>query len=634
MAWIHPISAEAGETASVLGGKGYGLVVLRRLGLPVPPGFVIGTGACRAFLRDGRFPEGLDAELAAAVSGLEATTRRRLGGTERPLTVSVRSGGSVSMPGMMNTILNVGLTTGTTAGLAAETGEPRFALDARLRFLSGYASAVFGVGPESLEAVVRRATGRGVGVGGGVEGGGAGGGDGVGVGVGGGVGVGEGVGEEARLAAAIRGVEALVRERAGEPVPDDAARQLEPAVRAVFSSWDTPRARTYRELHGIPHDLGTAVVVQAMVYGNRDDRSGTGVAFSRDPNTGENVPFGEVLFGHQGEDVVSGRSATRPLSDLADREPRVWDDLLRALNRIEEHYRDACHVEFTFEAGELWVLQVRAGGLSGRAAVRAAVDLADEGVIGRHDALLRVSPRHLRHARTPRMEVTGATDVLVRGTGACPGVAAGRVATTADRAVRMAATGPVILVRPHTSPLDMHGLAAAAGVVTAGGGPASHAAVVARAMGKPAVVGATDLTVDVAAARVRAGGRTVPEGTFVTVDGTGGEVVVGSARVVTSGTDPHLRRLLAWADEVTGVPDGARGGDPGPASGCASDVAGDSASGSVNDVASGSGDGSASGSDDGSVSGSDDGSASGSGDGSGGDEVERLTAAQAVLRRA
>ncbi|GAA2999862.1 pyruvate, phosphate dikinase [Streptosporangium longisporum] len=611
MAWIHPISAEAGETASVLGGKGHGLVVLRRLGLPVPPGFVIGTGACRAFLRDGRFPEGLDAELAAAVSGLEAATRRRLGGPERPLTVSVRSGGGVSMPGMMNTILNVGLTTEATAGLAAETGAPRFALDARLRFLSGYASAVFGVGPESLEAVVRQATGVGV------EGGG---GDGDAVGVGGGVG--DGDGEEARLAEAIRGVEALVRERAGEPVPDDAERQLEPAVRAVFSSWDTPRARTYRELHGIPHDLGTAVVVQAMVYGNRDDRSGTGVAFSRDPNTGENVPFGEVLFGHQGEDVVSGRSATRPLSDLAGREPRVWDDLLGALNRIEEHYRDACHVEFTFEAGELWVLQVRPGGLSGRAAVRAAVDLADEGVIGRHDALLRVSPRHLRHVRTPRMEVTDATDVLVRGTGACPGVAAGRVATTADRAARMAATGPVILVRPHTSPLDMHGLAASAGVVTASGGPASHAAVVARAMGKPAVVGAADLTVDVAAACVRAGGRTVPEGTLVTIDGTGGEVVVGSPRVVTSATDPHLRRLLAWADEVTGVPDGARDGDPGPASGRAGDAVGGSTSGSVNDSASGSGGGAVND------------FVSGSGDGSGGDEVERLTAAQAVLRRA
>ncbi|GAA4188261.1 hypothetical protein GCM10022252_23180 [Streptosporangium oxazolinicum] len=550
MAWIHPLSGDVEETASVLGGKGYGLVVLRRLGVPVPPGFVIGTGACRAFLRDGRFPDGLGPELAFAVSRLEAATRRRLGGSERPLTVSVRSGGSVSMPGMMNTILNLGLTTETTAGLAAETGDPRFALDSRLRFLSGFASAVFGVEPESLEAVAREVAGRGVGD------------------------------EETRLAEVIRGVEALVGGPAGGSVPDDATEQLEPAIRAVFSSWDTPRARTYRELHGIPHELGTAVIVQAMVFGNRDDHSGTGVAFSRDPNTGERVPFGEVLFGRQGEDVVSGRSATRPLAELAGREPTVWAGLMEAMNRIEEYYRDTCYVEFTFEAGELWILQTRPGNLVGRAAVRVAVDLADAGVVDRREALLRVSPHHLRHARTPRVETADASDLLTRGLGACPGVAVGRVATTADRAARMAAGGPVILVRPYTSPLDMHGLAAAAGVVTARGGPASHAAVVARAMGKPAVVGASDLTVDVAAACVRAGGRTLPEGTLITIDGTGGEVLVGGHRPATATADSHLHRLLEWADEVSG--DGSDGSD-------------------------------------------------GSGRDSGRDEVERLTAARAVL---
>ncbi|NUP04315.1 MAG: pyruvate, phosphate dikinase [Nonomuraea sp.] len=476
MTWIHPLTPENGQGADVLGGKGHGLVVLRRLGLPVPPGFVIGTGACRAFLRDGRFPDGLDAELAAAVSGLEAVTGRRFGGPGRPLTVSVRSGGAVSMPGMMNTVLNVGLTAEATAGLAAETGDERFALDSRLRLRSG-------------------------------------------------------------LAAALPGA-----------VPDDAERQLELAVRAVFSSWETPRARTYRELHGIPHDLGTAVTVQAMVYGNRDRRSGSGVAFSRDPGTGEKAPFGDVLFGRQGEDVVSGGSATLPLSELAAREPEVWAGLLSALGRIEEHHRDACHVEFTFESGELWLLQARPGGLAGHAAVRVAVELAEEGLITRREALRRISPQHLRHARTPRIDVTG--DVLVRGVGACPGVAAGRVATSADSAVRMSAAGPVILVRPQTSPLDLHGLAAAAGVVTALGGPASHAAVVARSLGKPAVVGASGLVVE--AAGVRAGGRVLPEGALVTIDGTGGEVVEGRARVVTAPAGDHLRRLLAWADEVSG----------------------------------------------------------------------------------
>jgi pyruvate, orthophosphate dikinase len=294
------------------------------------------------------------------------------------------------------------------------------------------------------------------------------------------------------------------------------------------------------------------VTVQAMVFGNRDRHSGGGVAFSRDPNTGEPVPFGEVLFGRQGDEVVAGGSLTRPLHELAERAPTVWAGLLDALHRVEEHYRDAGYLEFTFEADALWVLQVRPGRFVGGAAVRVAVDLADAGTIGRHEAVLRVSPQHLGHVRTPRIVTADGADVLTRGLGACPGVAVGRVATTAEAAARMAAEGPVILVRPQTSPLDLHGLTAAAGVVTARGGPASHAAVVARAMGKPAVVGVSDLAVDVANAAVRAGRRTVPEGTLITIDGTGGEVVVGRPRITTAATDPRLDRLLEWADELSG----------------------------------------------------------------------------------
>jgi pyruvate, orthophosphate dikinase len=478
MRWIHPLAAEVGEPAAVLGGKAHGLVVLRRLGLPVPPGFVITTEACHAFLRDGRPPDGLEAELAAAVAELEAATDRKLGGPGRPLVVSVRSGGGVSMPGMMSTVLNLGLTTEATAGLAAETGDRRFALDSRERFLTSFAAAA-----------------------------------------------------------------------GDEPVPEDAARQLERAVAAVCSSWNTPRARAYRRLHDLPAGLGTAVTVQAMVFGNRDQHSGTGVAFSRNPGTGEPVPFGEVLFGRQGDDVVSGRSLTRPLHELAGREPRVWARLLEALSRVESRYRDACHLEFTFEAGELWLLQVRPGQLSGAAAVRVAVDLADEGAISRHQALRRISPQQLGDVRTPRI-VPG--DVLTRGLGACPGVAVGRVATTPGKAARMAADGPVILVRPQTSPLDMHGLAAAAGVLTARGGPASHAAVVARALRKPAVVGVADLTVGAPEGSFQVGGRTFPDGTLIAIDGTGGEVVLGTPRVVTGATAPHLERLLGWADEVSG----------------------------------------------------------------------------------
>ncbi|MFG3258610.1 pyruvate, phosphate dikinase [Streptomyces sp. NPDC048172] len=507
-AWIRPLSAEAEETADVLGGKAHGLVLLDRLGLRVPPGFVLTTGACRAFLRDGRVPDGLGGELRAAVADLERATGRRFGGPDRPLAVAVRSGAGVSMPGMMSTVLNLGLTTGATEGLAAETGDRAFAADSRLRFLTGFASAV--TGTDAAARAVGAASG----------------------------------GAEA--------VERLVRERCGREIPDDAAGQLEWAVEAVFSSWNTPRARTYRTLHGIPDDLGTAVVVQSMVFGNRDARSGTGVAFSRDPRTGENLPFGEVLFGGQGEDVVSGRSRTRPLGDLATREPAVWAELSDALRRIEEHCRDACYAEFTFQSGELWMLQVRPGRFVGAAAVRVATELAEAGTIGRAEALLRVSPRQLRLVRTPRIDPSGAYDLLGRGIGAVPGVATGRVATTVDAAVRMAREGPVILVRPETSPDDMRGLAAATGIVTARGGPASHAAVVARSLGKPAVVGVDGLTVDTEGGRAAVDGRAVGTGTLLTLDGTSGELALGAPRVVTDTADAPLRRLLAWADEISG----------------------------------------------------------------------------------
>jgi pyruvate,orthophosphate dikinase len=385
------------------------------------------------------------------------------------------------MPGMMDTILNLGLTRAATDGLAAETGDERFALDSRERLLTGLAAA----------------TGQGV---------------------------------------------------AGAAIPDDAAGQLGLAVEAVFRSWDSPRARTYRELHGIDHDLGTAVTVQVMVFGNRDARSGTGVAFSRDPATGAPAPSGDVLFGHQGEDVVAGRVPTRPLADLAGPEPEVWAGLLDAMARVEEHLRDACYLEFTFERGTLWLLQVRPGRFSGAAGVRVAVELAGAGRIGRDEALRRISPRQLARVRVPRIGPGAA--VLTRGVGASPGVASGRLATTADRAVRMAAAGPVVLVRPETSPLDMHGLAAAAGVLTALGGPASHAAVVARSLGRPAVVGARDLTVEAGAVRI--GELTLAEGTVIAIDGSGGEVVAGTPEVVTGADDPFLQRLLRWADEVSG----------------------------------------------------------------------------------
>ena len=417
MSPIHRLSPAEPAGADVLGGKGHGLVTMMRLGLPVPPGFVIATTACRSFLRDGRLPAGLTGDI------------RGLAPAE---LMSVRSGAAVSMPGMMDTFLGV---------------------------------------------------------------------------------------------------------RPGRPVLE--------AVTAVFASWHSPRATSYRHLHGIPHDLGTAAIVQAMVFGDRDEHSGSGVAFSRDPGTGAPEPFGEVLFGRPGVDVVSGRHATRPLAELADREPAVWAALLDGLSTLERHYRDVCHVEFTFEAGRLWFLQVRPGGLAGRAAVRVAVDLVDERVIDRATAVRRVSPAQLRAAASTVRVRPG--PVLARGLGAGPGVATGRIAVTADRAVRMAGGGPVILVRPHTSPLDMHGLAAATGIVTTTGGPTSHAAVVARSLGRPVVVGAAALLVEPAAGRVTVDGRPLPEGTVITIDGTGGEIIAGAAATTAGDADPHLKRLIGWA---------------------------------------------------------------------------------------
>ncbi len=486
MKWIRELAPGTREDPGLIGAKAHGLLELIRLGLPVPAGFVVTTEACRAFLRDGRLPDGLRDELATAMRALEEVTARRFGGVP-PLAVSVRSGAGVSMPGMMDTILNLGLTAGGADAPAAETGDIRSALEAR-----------------------------------------------------------------GRLRAVTEEIDQAVAARLGPGTPIPAAGQWEPAVERVFASWETPRARTYRELHGIDHDLGTAVVVQVMVHGNRDERSGTGVAFSRNPSTGEPGAFGDVLFTHQGEDVVAGTTTGLPLTDLAAREPQIWTELTDALARAEDHYRDAVHVEFTFEAGVLWLLQVRPGGLTGAAAVRVAVDLADEERISRADAVLRVSPRQVERARTPRLAPAAGTTLLGRGAGACPGVATGRIATTTEAARRMAADGPVILVRPETSPNDMNGLVVAAGILTARGGPASHAAVVARSLGKPAVVGMGTLTVHDTSTSITVGERTLAEGTLVTIDGNSGEVALGRVPTVASGDGTHLVRLLAWADDVSG----------------------------------------------------------------------------------
>lgn len=426
--WLRPVTVDLTEPAEVVGAKARGLVTLQRLGLPVPPAWVVTAEACREFLGSGAWPDRLRVELAAAVDDLAGRGAR---------TVSVRSGASVSMPGMMDTVLDVP--------------------------------------PGGVES----------------------------------------------------------------------------AVEAVFASWETPRARAYRSLNGIADDLGTAVIVQAMVHGDRDEHSGSGVVLSRNPNTGERVAYGDVLFGRPGSDVVSGTAPTLPIEELADREPGVWEELTSALERVEHEYGDACYLEFTFSAGELWLLQARRGRYAGAAGIRVAAELVDEGLLDRRTALLRVSARDLDAARVARIDPAGAS-VVARGVGASPGVATGRLATSSESAVGSA--GATVLVRPETSPHDVRGLAASVGVITATGGPASHAAVVARSMGRPAVVGVAGLQVSESGVALPSGER-LGAGTVVTIDGGSGEVALGEAAVLTDAAGEQVRRLLAWADEISGGSD-------------------------------------------------------------------------------
>jgi len=466
------------ELRDRLGGKGAGLAVMAtELGLPVPPGFVIGTEACRAYARSG-WPDGLDGELRARLAGIEALTGRRFGDPADPLLVSVRSGAPVSMPGMLDTVLDLGLTEATTAGLAQVSGDTDFALACR----------------ERLGVMMRE----------------------------------------------IVGVDA---------VPEDPWAQLRLAIEAVFRSWDSPRARTYREREGIADDLGTAVVVQAMVFGNRGPDSATGVLFTRDPSTGQDVLYGDVLFGAQGEDVVAGTHATEPIAVLDERLPSVAAELREHARRLELHFGDVCDIEFTIEAGRLWLLQTRIGKRTALAACRTALEMAEDGSfpLTRRQAVERVA-RILAAPPTVTMERSGEVEVVARGLGASPGVATGAIATTPEAAVEMAAGGAaVLLVRSETSPDDVHGMARSAGILTSTGGLASHAAVVARGWDIPAVVGARD--VRVGDGIVTIGERTFHQGAVISIDGASGEVFDGPVETSLE-LAPEAARLLAWAREL------------------------------------------------------------------------------------
>ncbi|PZS18263.1 MAG: pyruvate, phosphate dikinase [Acidimicrobiales bacterium] len=513
------------ELKDLLGGKGANLAEMTSvLRLPVPPGFTISTDACRAYMAGG-WPTGLDVEIDQARDELEKAMGLILGDPADPLLVSVRSGAKFSMPGMMDTVLNLGLNDESVVGLASKTGDERFAFDSYRRFVAMYGRIVLGVPGEELDARFEAAKEL------------------------------ANVTSDAEvpvelLQYLLRSYQQVVERETGQPFPQDPADQLRGAIEAVLRSWNGARAIVYRNRERIPHELGTAVNVQAMVFGNRDDQSGTGVGFTRDPATGAQGSYGDFLVNAQGEDVVAGIRKTEPLSALGDRFPSVYAELADIFARLEHHYRDMCDTEFTIEQGKLWMLQTRVGKRTGAAALKMAVDMTTDPAIrlSREEAVLRLSGDQLDQVLHPQFATTD-VEVLATGLGASPGAAVGRVYFSADAAVTAVRRGEaVILVRPETSPEDVHGMMAAEGILTSRGGLVSHAAVVARGWGKPAVVGAEG--VRITGSSFVAGGVSVSEGDVISIDGGRGQVVLGEVALSEASAPPEMETALSWADSI------------------------------------------------------------------------------------
>ncbi len=524
---------------NLLGGKGANLDGMASIGLPVPPGFTITTEMCTRYYAEGQsFPESVRAEVAQGVAHIEAVTGKKFGDAGDPMLVSVRSGARVSMPGMMDTVLNLGLNDETVVGLAASSGDARFAWDSYRRFIQMYSDVVLELDHGSFEEALEIAKeDRGYFL------------------------------DTEMLAedwqALVAEYKTLVEQQWGKPFPQDVHDQLWGAVGAVFGSWEADRAKVYRRLNSIPGDWGTAVNVQAMVFGNMGDTSATGVAFTRDPATGENAYYGEFLINAQGEDVVAGirtpqyltkaareRANAKPLS-MEEAMPEVYGQLADVFRILETHYRDMQDIEFTVERGKLWMLQTRSGKRTAKAALKIAVDMANEGLITQNEAILRVEPSALDQLLHPTLDPSAKRDVLTKGLPASPGAASGKIVFDADTAERAAADGQgVILVRTETSPEDIHGMHAAKGILTARGGMTSHAAVVARGMGRPCVSGAGGISIDSKAKQLRVGDRTLGEGDILTLDGSTGEVMAGAVETVQPELVGDFGVLMEWADKI------------------------------------------------------------------------------------
>ncbi|MFO8060326.1 MAG: pyruvate, phosphate dikinase [Bacillota bacterium] len=523
---VYSFDEGRAEMRGLLGGKGANLAEMTRLGMPVPPGFTITTEACLEYNCSGRIPEELEDQIREKLRHLEQQREAEFGSASNPLLVSVRSGAAISMPGMMDTVLNLGLNDQSVAGLAAITGDERFALDCYRRLIQMFGNVVRGINHVYFEDLLAR------------------------------VKESAGVAGDHELTAtdlgrAIDMYLDLYESQTGDAFPRDPWEQLMAAVRAVFASWDNERARVYRRVHGIPDDLGTAVNVQSMVFGNRGEHCGTGVLFTRDPATGEKRLYGEYLRNAQGEDVVAGIRTPRPIEKLGEDLPEVYDDILEAVCVLENHYRDMQDVEFTIEGGQLFLLQTRNGKRTATAAVKIAHDMVLEGLIDRREALSWVNPEDIGVLLHRRIDPGTDIEPLARGLGASPGAARGRVVFTADEAEARGAGGEaVVLIRPETTPDDIHGMVEAQGVLTSRGGLTCHAAIVARGMGKPCVVGCEGLRIDLPNRVARSGARSIGEGDVITIDGSSGRVYVGDVPLIDPTMAPEFEVFLSWADEV------------------------------------------------------------------------------------
>jgi pyruvate,orthophosphate dikinase len=524
--YVYDFDEPADGGRELLGGKGIGLAEMTQLGIPVPAGFTITTDACRAYLREGGLPAGLEDEIAEHIGRLEAKTGKRFGDTGDPLLVSVRSGAAVSMPGMLDTILNLGLNDDALAGLAGATDNVRFARDSYRRLVQMYGEVVSGIDGHRFEQKLadlkrERGTQQDVDL------------------------------TADDLAELLETFKGIYRQETGEDFPHDPREQLRRAVLAVFQSWQNPRAQVYRSTYNIPDDIGTAVNIVQMVFGNKGDRSATGVCFTRDPSTGETGLYGEYLVNAQGEDVVSGVRTPQPIEEMRERLPDAFEQLVDTMARLEQHYRDMQDIEFTVEEDRLYLLQTRSAKRTAVAALKAAVEMTAEGLISREEAISRIDPGQLDQLLHPMIDPKAEIEVAARGLNASPGAASGAVVLDADTAAERGKAGEsVILVRWETTPDDIHGLIQSKGVLTAHGGMTSHAAVVARGMGKPCVAGCEGLEIDIEARTLRIAGHDLREGETITIDGGTGRVIIGAVALVPPQINEDFETVLGWSDEV------------------------------------------------------------------------------------